>query len=344
MEQSAIINAFIELSNTLSNAIDHPESESGKKIHQTFRLAIEANRWFTEDSITQSMRGVISMLEDLKKPDVLNKIKYNEHPAIVALIMAGNIPMVGFQDFLHVLLTGNIALCKLSDDDRILLPSLVEFLTDSEPQLKDYIRFSHGKISGFDAVIATGSNNTARYFEYYFGKYEHIIRKNRNSIAVLTGNESIEELSRLADDMFIYFGLGCRNVSSLIVPENYDFTQLISACEKHFGCTSHTKYMNNYDYYRAIHMVNVTPFIDGGFFILLETEIISSPPGIIHYRKYKNISEAAAIVKSANEQLQCVVSSHNEIPGAIPFGTTQQPELLDFADGVNTIEFLNSLK
>jgi hypothetical protein len=344
MEQSTIIRAFNRLADTLSYALDHPESRTGAELKKTMQQANYANAWFTEESIIQSIKAIISMLQELKTPEVLSEIKTASQPSVVALIMAGNIPMVGFQDFLHVLLTGNIALCKLSDDDRFLLPCLAELLTESEPGLKERILFSNGKISGFDAVIATGSNNSARYFEYYFGKYPHIIRKNRNSVAVLTGDESIDELTRLADDIFMYFGLGCRNVSSFLVPRNYDFTQLIHTCRKYSDYSLHGKYMNNFDYYRAIHMVNSTPFTDGGFFMLIETDQISSPPGIIHYRMYEDISQAAAIIRAAKDELQCVVSSHQEIPGAIPFGTTQQPRILDFADGVNTIDFLNSFR
>lgn len=343
MEQSAIVSAFLNLRSTLILAIEEPHSDEAGRLNDVITRAHSANSWFTSQHIIHALKSLTVMLSELERPYKKSAIPYSGNPKTVALIMAGNIPLVGFQDLLHVLLSGHRALCKLSDDDKVLMPYIADILTTHTPELKEYIRFSEATVKDFDAVIATGSNNTARYFEYYFGKYPHIIRKNRNSVAVLTGNESAEELTLLADDIFMYFGLGCRNVSALLLPEGFDMGSLINACQKYSGLGNHTKYMNNYEYYRAIHMVNNTPFIDGGFFILLETDIVSSPPGIIHYQKYGSMEQAVQRISAMNEQLQCIISAEDTIKGSIPPGSSQQPGLFDFADGVNTFEFLGAL-
>lgn len=268
----------------------------------------------------------------------------NQKQKKVFVVMAGNIPLVGFNDFLSVLISGNIFIGKLSSDDNVLLPAITEMLISIEPSFADCIHFSEEKAGGFDAVIATGSDNTSRYFEYYFGKYPHIIRRNRNSIAVLTGKESEDELSGLADDICMYFGLGCRSVSKILIPEGYDIKQLFPAFQKYSNILSnHNKYRNNYEYNKSIFLLNQTKNIDNGFILFTENNTLSSAVSVVNYQQYKNTEEVKKYLLSEKDKLQCVVGNANYIENVIPFGKSQQPELWDYADGVDTIEFLTKL-
>ena len=257
--------------------------------------------------------------------------------------MAGNIPLVGFHDFLCVLISGNKFLGKLSQNDPYLLPALSQILIEIDNRYQDYISFTTDRISGFDAVIATGSNNTARYFEYYFGKYPNIIRKNRNSIAVLSGNETKEELALLAEDMFLYFGLGCRNVSKIFVPTGYNFFLLTEACKQFAGFLNNNKFRNNYDYYKTIFLMNNQAFIDGGFYLLQENQLLHNPVSVFHYEYYPDRSHFIDFITENKENLQCIVANIPDLPEAIPFGSAQKPGLGDYADNIDTIEFLLKL-
>jgi hypothetical protein len=337
--------ALKQLGNVVYEALTNKSSEHGTILNEAILQAEMKNPWFTRENIEKALLSIAGMLENIELQD-FEKHGYSfsdENPLTVAIIMAGNIPLVGFQDFAHVLISGHTALCKMSTDDDVLLPVIADVLVRIEPRFADSIIFAEKFIRNFHAVIATGSNNTARYFDYYFSTYPHIIRKNRNSVAVLTGNESADELSLLADDIFSYFGFGCRNVSELYVPDGYEFKHFIEACKKYERFTQHTKYMNNYEYYKAIHLVSSTPFTDGGFFMLLKSDQIASPPGIIHYVPYKHIEEVKQQLDLLHEQLQCVVSQSADIGNAIPFGTSQSPGFFDFADGVDTLKFLSEL-
>jgi hypothetical protein len=256
--------------------------------------------------------------------------------------MAGNIPLVGFHDFLSVLISGNKALVKLSSNDTILLPYLTKVLFSIEPEFEDLIEFTDEKFIDFDGVIATGSNNTARYFEYYFGKYPNIIRKNRNSVAVLTGNESTEQLELLANDIFRYFGLGCRNVSKIYIPEDYNFDPFFKAMYSWRHVINQNKYMNNYDYNKAVYLMSNIPLLDNEFMLLKEDKSLSSPISILYYEYYSSMEELTSLIEVSREQIQCVVSECG-MPGEVPFGTTQSPSLWDYADGVDTMEFLLNL-
>jgi hypothetical protein len=259
------------------------------------------------------------------------------------VVMAGNIPLVGFHDFLCVLISGNCFLGKLSRNDYYLLPTLAQILTSIDSRYKERITFTTDKIQGFDAVIATGSNNTSRYFEYYFGKYPHIIRKNRNSIAILSGHETPEDLAALTMDMFLYFGLGCRNVNKIFVPAGYNFFQLTEACKQFADYINHNNFRNNYDYYKTIFLMNNQSFIDGGFYILQENQLLHNPVSVFHYEYYIVISEVQSFIADNKENLQCIVGNMAEIPGIIPFGKAQKPHLDDYADNIDTIEFLLKL-
>lgn len=345
MNCSQRINAFKTLGKSIEFALSNPDGETGSQLLHAVSEAEKVNPWFVKSHSEQALLAIAAMLKNIEHSDFEKRgyVFSDQAPKTVAIVMAGNIPLVGFQDFAHVLISGHKALCKMSSDDSVLLPVIADLLCRIEPDFSEHIRFSEGKISDFDAVIATGSNNTSRYFEYYFSKYPHIIRKNRNSVAVLTGKESPEDLMLLADDMFSYFGFGCRNVTTLFVPENYEFEKIILAASRYSYFQQHHKYMNNYDYYKAIYIINSAQYIDGGFFILVRSDQIATPPGIIHYITYRDISSVVDAISQLSEQLQCVISESVKIKGAIGFGLSQSPDFFDFADGVDTLKFLDGL-
>jgi len=254
--------------------------------------------------------------------------------------MAGNIPLVGFHDFISVLISGNYLIVKQSSDDNQLLPVLAKILIKIEPSFAERIRFSNGKLENFDAIIATGSDNTARYFNFYFGKYPHIIRKNRNSAAVLTGKENQKELTLLGEDIFRYFGLGCRNVSKLFVPVGYSFDIFYESIADFVDVINHHKYRNNYDYFKSVYLVNRVTHLDNGFLILKQDESFASPPPVVFYEFYENQKQLNQLLDMKHEQIQCIVSIDNNIKNSILPGKAQQPELWEYADGIDTIGFL----
>ena len=297
------------------------------------------NGWFTPHQVQNALGAWAKALT----PGNLDKwlSAYDiapREPKTVALVLAGNIPMVGFHDFLCVLLAGHKALVKLSSNDNKLLPLLADYLISTDPAFKDCIVFTEGKIGNFDAVIATGSNNTARYFEYYFRDKPAIIRKNRNSAAVLTGNETREELEALGEDIFRYFGLGCRNVSKLFVPEGYDFAPFFEAMYKYAGVIEDEKYANNYDYNKAVFLMSQYKILDNGFMTIKEDTGYASPISSVFYEYYRDLPELEKRLADDAEKLQCVVSG--ALQNSVPFGKTQRPELWDYADNVDTLAFL----
>lgn len=258
------------------------------------------------------------------------------NPRQVGIIMAGNIPLVGFHDWLCVFISGHRTLVKPSSKDQVLIKHLVEILTAWEPALAGQTVFAE-MLKGCDAYLATGSNNSSRYFEYYFAKYPHIIRRNRTSVAILTGQESAAELDALADDVFLYFGLGCRNVTKLYVPLGYDFIPLLEAFNKYSHLADHHKYKNNYDYNLALLLLNKTAYMSNPVVLLAENPSFFSPVSQLHYEYY---TDAKALVSSLYQHpdLQCLVGR-----GHTPFGQAQVPALADYADGVNTLSFLSRL-
>ena len=347
MELKRRINALANLGEYLSkihkNSILQYEEDHLKLI---FDKTLAKNGWFTLKNIQFALQ---KWSEALTKENLENWIsKYNLEKnksgegKTIAIIMAGNVPLVGFHDFISVLITGNRVLAKLSSNDNILIPFLAEKLVSLEEGFKDRINFTEGKLTDFDAVIATGSNNTSRYFDYYFGKYPNIIRKNRNSVAVLTGNETEEELQLLADDIFRYFGLGCRNVSKLYVPENYDFDKFFKAMYRWNAIINNHKYINNYDYNKAVYLMDKLPLLDNGFLILKEDSGFSSPIAVVFYERYASLSDLEHILKESQDKIQCIVSQ-NGLCNGLAFGKTQSPELWDYADGVDTIKFIMDL-
>ena len=301
------------------------------------------NPWFTDENIDFALTEISNSLhqENLEKWMSMYPQLQNEQEAKrVGVITAGNIPLVGFHDFLSVLITGNIFVGKLSSKDDKLMPRVIKLLIEINPKFKKYITLSESKMENFDSVIATGSNNSARYFEYYFGKYPHIIRKNRNSVAVLTGEETDEELQLLADDIFLYFGLGCRSVSKLFLPDGYDLDYVFRNSLKHKNVINHNKYANNYDYNRVIYMMNKIEFKDNGIMLLKEDIAYASPVSVVYYENYSKPETVKKRLLSDNEMIQCIVSKESLIGNTVKFGETQKPKLWDFADNIDTIKFL----
>lgn len=310
-----------------------------KNDSETLLKARDQNPWFTNDSISLSIEGIKVLLSPTALRTWTSAYKIPEHftDKTIALVLAGNIPMVGFHDLLCVLLAGHKAMIKLSAKDFILLPFVTHLLIELEPRFSDRIHYVD-QVKSFDAVIATGSDNSSRYFEYYFGKYPHVIRKNRSSCAILSGAESPEELVNLGKDVFSFFGLGCRNVSKLYVPEDYNFIPLLDTWSVYKETVHHHKYCNNYDYQKAILLINQQQFLDAGFVLITESDKIVSPISVVHYEKYKSSEDVAAKISAAADKIQCVVG--NKTPASIPFGKAQLPEPWDYADKIDTLKFL----
>jgi hypothetical protein len=305
------------------------------------------NPWFTTKHVQSSIGGICIFLKQENLSNWTRNYAVSEENTgkRIAVIMAGNIPMVGFHDMLCVLMAGHQFLGKLSSKDNQLLDFVAKVLQYLNPEFESLIRFTETRLSGktdFDAIIATGSNNSARYFEAYFGKYPNIIRRNRNSVALLSGEESTEELKALGQDIFLYFGLGCRNVSKLYVPENYDFNKLFLAWEEYADIIQHNKYANNYDYHKSLFLMNRDEHLDNGFLLLKENRAVASPIGVVFYEYFSELHQTIQGLTEAKEQIQCIVGNKENIPGALPFGKAQEPAIDDYADNVDTMEFLTT--
>jgi hypothetical protein len=323
---------------------------SDSSVEEVIAKASSYNPWFTPGFCRSALDALIGkMLDRDKLTQWLSRydIKGEETEAkTIGIIMAGNLPLVGFHDFLCAYIPGHNVKIKLSGKDDILFPYIYERLSEIDLSLKSKVSVID-RLEGFDAVIATGSNNTNRYFEYYFRKYPKILRKNRNSIAILTGQETGIELLGLADDIFMYFGFGCRNVSKLYVPEEYDLTRLFPYFDKYKWMHDHTKYMNNYDYNRTLLLMNRTEHLANDFIMIQESTAISSPISILHYERYNVKSLEQKLINNLND-IQCVVSkpsiivADNQID-VVKFGYTQCPELWEYADNVDTLSFCSSL-
>jgi hypothetical protein len=311
----------------------------GDKIHHANRI----NPWFTEENIRFAISTIGEMLEKESVESFVDRYasKLGKVRAVktIGAVMAGNIPLVGFHDFFCILMAGHRALVKPSSDDPELLKTITEMLISIEPGFREMIRFTD-RLTDFDAVIATGSNNTSRYFESYFGRYPHIIRKNRNGLALLDGREDKDSLKKLGEDIFRYFGMGCRNVSKVFVPVNYDWQKFTESLQAYSTVADHSKYHNNYIYNRTIMMLNQETCIDTGFLLLRESPSLSSPLSVLHYGQYENLDDVMAYIDLSRDEVQCVVSENIPVPNAVKPGKTQHPALWDYADNVDTMEFL----
>lgn len=338
---------FIRLSDYLSGFISGTIGKSdfvSTSLTEAVSQSMTHNGFFTEENILFALGSIAQMIE---KKHIRNWIDHYR-PAIekekksktVGVVMAGNIPLVGFHDFLCVLISGNKFYGKLSSDDKYLLPAIAEILCRIDERYIELIKFSDDRLQGFDAVIATGSNNTSRYFDYYFGKYPNIIRGHRNSVAVLSGDETDDQLKLLAEDIFRYFGLGCRNVSKIFITENYNLQRLISMMEPYSDVINNNKYKNNYDYYRTIFMMDNRTITDAGFFLMIEDSSLYSPVSAVNYEVYMNIDEVKSYLRENAAYIQCIVGNNSCISGCVNFGMTQHPELFDYADNLDTLEFL----
>ena len=319
-----------------------------RKTEEIIENTCHYNAWFTPEFIRLSFFGISGALQpgNIYKwlnfyPELKNNSK--QKPRDVSIIMAGNIPLVGFHDFFCVIMSGNYCRIKLSSKDERLFPHIVEILTSINKEFETTVNFEEGFLKSPDVIIATGSNNSSRYFEYYFGKYPNLIRKNRNSVAILTAGNTNKQMTRLADDIFSYFGLGCRNISKIFLPQEFDIPSLLKNLEHYSYLYNHNKYANNYDYHKAIHLVSSTPFFDTGFMIFKEDPSYSSPVGSVYYEFYSSEDQLRERIKTDLNLLQCIVASPDFLQEGIDFGTTQTPMLWDYADNVDTMKFLLSL-
>jgi hypothetical protein len=349
------ISAFEILGRFIGQHSEESKDEDLKKLNQYFldeyRQTIQQagvfNNWFTPQNVQHALQ---QWSDALKKDNLEAWVNHyskdhfeTDSGKNVAIIMAGNLPLVGFHDFLSVLLSGHQVLIKPSSDDNRLLPFLSQILVAINKGFAYCIKFADGKLENFDAVIATGSDNSARYFDHYFSKYPHIIRKNRTSIAVINGGESKDELENLGEDIFRYFGLGCRNVSKIYLPKDYKLDSLFEAFFKYKEVIDNKKYGNNYDYNRAIFLMEKQDFFDNGFVIMKESDRLHAPGAVVFYEFYENEETVLKQITNMKQELQCVVGKLNGYEETLAFGDTQKPALWDYADHVDVIKFLRSI-
>lgn len=341
IQQEQRIIAFNRLGKFLREI--NPENPTYDSLFEVVYKAKDNNGWFSNENVLKSFAAWGELLNKQDLTLWTKKYQFDQvEPKTVGLVLAGNIPLVGFHDVLSVLISGNKALVKCSSSDPLLIAFLINKLQEFEPGFNDYIEFTKERFTDFDAVIATGSNNAARYFEYYFSKVPNLIRSNRNGVAILEGNETKEQLEALAIDIIQYYGLGCRSTSKVFVPKGYDLNLIFGALYPHNNLMDSAKYANNYDYNKAVYLMSQFDILDNGFFILKEDSSYSSPVACLHYEYHENLEELENKLKIDRDLIQCVTSNF-EGKGHFPFGKAQEPNLWDYADGKNTLDFLNIL-
>ncbi len=343
------ILSFIELGKRFHKVAEAKSKENLSSAETNLFNAIQnashQNAWFTEENCRYALLGLAGMLNETKLRKWISDyhiFEKNKSKKVVAVIMAGNIPAVGFHDFLCVLISGNKFLGKLSSNDTLIPKAIADVLIEINQKWDTFIEFEENLIKGFDAVIATGSDNSARYFDYYFGKYPHIIRKNRNSIAILSGNESDEEIKALSEDVFRYFGLGCRNISHLMIPEGFGMEKIFPLWEHWSNITDHHKYSNNYDYNKSIFLINRIKHLDNGFLLVREDSSLNSAVSVLNYSCYKITDDIPIYIEKEKDRIQCISSNINlgiNNPPIVPIGKAQMPELWDYADSIDTLQF-----
>lgn len=305
-------------------------------------MARAQNAWFSKESVILSLSGISKFLEKSTLENWTSRYHIGQtKPRTIATILAGNLPLVGFHDILSVLICGHALLVKLSSKDTFLIKTVLKKLVEIEPAFEKSIQYADVPMRGFYAVIATGSDNSSRYFNHYFGKYPSIIRKNRTSCAIITGFETSDEMKELGKDVFSYFGLGCRNVSKLYVPQGFDFQNLLDSWSIYSNTIDHHKFNNNYDYQKAILLVNQQPHLDTGYVLLSESLNLVSPIAVLYYQVYTSKDDLTEKIKENRSKIQCIVGSSNEC--TVAFGQTQQPHVDEYADDVDTLAFLTSL-
>lgn len=335
VNKNEILTAIVALGKQFSKLATNPNTTSA------ITEAYIKNNWFTAENTTFALNAWSKSLTKEKVEKWLDNIKPTEKSKKVGIIMAGNVPLTGLHDLLCVLATGNIAIVKTSSQDEVLINMAIDFLVRIEPKLADKIILTE-KLHNTDAVIATGSNNSARHFEYYFRNIPLLLRKNKNSVAIVTGKETPEEYNGLAKDIFTYFGLGCRNITHVFLPEGYDPTLLYPHFEFFSDIALQHRYANNYNYHKAILLMNLDKFFDNGFLILKQSELLYSPVAILHYSFYHSLSDLEQKIKQQQDNIQCIEGNIKSLCSN-DFGTSQKPELWDYADGVNTLDFLTGL-
>lgn len=354
MKQNKAIDTFSKLGEEIKGFIEAPEAPANREWNEAAALAEQQNGWFTKDNIINVLKGISSWLTRPMIEKWLSSYpelkKEGRKPVVVTVIMAGNIPLVGFHDLLSVIITGNIIHAKPASSDSVLLKFITRKLIEIDNNLEKQIHIVDKISTSANAVIATGSNNTARHFEYYFRNIPHVIRKNRNSIAILDGNETGEEIAKLGEDIFSYFGLGCRNVSKLFVPAGYDFVPFFKGIEQFNGVVNHNKYANNYNYNRTIFLMDGKVFTDNGFVMVTQSKLIPSPIAVLHFEEYNDITQLGGTLEKEKEHIQCISTKENvamKLKGVlvpiVELGQTQSPQLWDYADGVDVIKFLTEL-
>lgn len=317
-------------------------------LHKAVERAFYENRWFTPESSWQAIEAIA--INFLDREILSEWISSYSVPNITAnqkkvgLVLAGNIPLVGFHDLLCSFVSGHATVAKVSSKDKALLTAIVDWMKGINAEIGEQILLEE-RLNGFDAVIATGSNNSSTYFHQYFGKYPHIIRKNRSAIGVLTGDETDEEIVALGHDIFNYFGLGCRNVAKIYVPQDYTFDRMLTILHDNYKeVVNHTKYKNNFDYNYALFLLNKVEFLMSGSLIITEADSMSSRIATLHYERYTNLSSVTEALQIAQEEIQCIVSS---VPlsglDTFAFGQAQSPKISNYADGVDTMSFLMDL-
>ncbi|MDB5278327.1 MAG: acyl-CoA reductase [Ferruginibacter sp.] len=312
--------------------------DNGEELQAIKHSASLYNGWFTIEFIDTAIKNITEQFLSVEKLQPWANHYFLDdgiHPKNVGIVMAGNIPLVGFHDFLCVFISGHKQTIKLSSKDDVLMKHLIEKMVSWDEAVKDLVVLAPF-LKGCDAYIATGSNNSARYFDYYFSKYPSIIRKNRTSVAILRGDESMETLEKLSDDIHIFFGLGCRNVTKIFVPEGYDFVPLLQSFHRYKYFADHHKYRNNYDYNLSVQIMNNRFYMTNETTLLVESDAIFSPISQLNYGFYKDAVPVTEALKQ-NEEVQCIAGID------IPFGAVQSPGLFDYADGVDTIQFLLTL-
>lgn len=343
------ISAFVKLGTLFRElsqkkaANDQSDSKHITALTHKLHQAEQHNAWFTQENLHFALSNWADALTEANIEKWLSNYQFeSKQPKTVAVIMAGNIPLVGFHDFLCVLISGHRIVIKQSSNDMHLLPHIASYLEEIEPWFKGKISFFKDKFPAYDAVIATGSSNTARYFDYYFSSKPNIIRKNRNSVAILTAKETPEQLYALGKDIFMYYGLGCRSVSKLFVPQGYDFDAFFKAIYPYNEIIELTKYANNYDYNKAVYLMSLFDIQENGFLMLKEDQGYGSPIATLFYEYYTDPETLNQKLIQDKEQIQCVVSQ-GWVENEIPFGKTQHPRLWDYADQQDTIKFLLEL-
>jgi len=332
------IKAFSELGERIREVLSGGNSLLSAEAGRIISSQQDKNEWFTPDNVRLALESIAGELTPGNLGAWTEKypgLQAVGKPLSIGVVMAGNIPLAGFHDFLCVLISGNRIVARTSSKDPDIMVWIADLLVSLEPSFRDLIIFRNDRLCDFDAVIATGSDNTSRYFEYYFGKYPNIIRKNRNSVSIIDGSENESDLAAMGEDIFSYFGLGCRNISKIFVPEGYDLNMLSSQWRAYSNIICHKKYANNYDFSKAVFIVNREPFTDTGYLLMKESTALSSPVAVLFYEKYRTREEVIQHVSEQKDKIQCITGS-----GFTSHGKAQWPHLWDYADGIDTIDFL----